>query len=200
MNRILYVVGPPHSGVTAIDLVLGEHRSVASLGDVGSSFHVFDGAERCTCGADPRDCVVWGGAFATLSAEDRLVVNAAGREVASERRLLPFLLSTAKAASYQAPFDRMFDALFAATGAEVLVDSSGTVSRAVAMLKASRHPVRVLELVTTAPRPPTGRHHLALRYDDLWRDPDWFFARTRGARRPRSRRHRRAHPGAPSAR
>lgn len=56
---IIYICGSGHSGSTLLDLVLGSHSYVVSLGEFGQFGRYFRNNELCTCGLRVRSCRFW---------------------------------------------------------------------------------------------------------------------------------------------
>jgi len=58
-NRIIYICGSGHSGSTLLDLILGSHSQIMSLGEIGQFSRYFRDNESCTCGAFVLQCEFW---------------------------------------------------------------------------------------------------------------------------------------------
>lgn len=59
MTKCLYICGAGHSGSTLLDMLLGSHSRIASLGEITNLPMDWATNNRCTCGAHVRDCDVW---------------------------------------------------------------------------------------------------------------------------------------------
>lgn len=62
--NIVYIVGVGHSGSTLLDLVLGSHSQIESMGEVRHIVHsrmTLDPGRNCPCGARIKDCAYWNG-------------------------------------------------------------------------------------------------------------------------------------------
>lgn len=59
MTKCLYICGAGHSGSTLLDMLLGSHPRVASLGEIINLPMDWATNNRCTCGAPMRDCGLW---------------------------------------------------------------------------------------------------------------------------------------------
>jgi hypothetical protein len=59
MTKCLYICGAGHSGSTLLDMLLGSHSRIASLGEIINLPMDWATNNRCTCGANVRDCEVW---------------------------------------------------------------------------------------------------------------------------------------------
>lgn len=57
--QIIYIAGSGHSGSTLLDLLLGSHSKIVSLGELGQLSRFFRDNEPCTCGASIRQCDFW---------------------------------------------------------------------------------------------------------------------------------------------
>jgi hypothetical protein len=71
----LYICGAGHSGSTLLDMLLGCHSKVASLGEISNLPMDWATNNRCTCGKHVRECELWTGVVGELSA--KLGINAA---------------------------------------------------------------------------------------------------------------------------
>ena len=61
MDALVYIASPGHTGSTILDLLLGEHPEIVSLGEVQLIDRWTADPERsCTCGAHVLDCPFWG--------------------------------------------------------------------------------------------------------------------------------------------
>jgi hypothetical protein len=147
MGTILYIAGTRHCGSTILDLLLGEHPRFASLGQVSDIYRYFDGTEECTCGQALDQCPLWGAAVAALPSGHHEAFRRDGPSVLKERQLPLFVASRAVCRGYIAPYDDLYDELLVRTGADVLVDSSKNITRAIAHVRSSRHRTVVLHLV-----------------------------------------------------
>jgi len=58
--KLLFICGGGHSGSTILDLLLGEHRAITSVGEVAELNHFLEHAEyRCQCREHPSHCPFW---------------------------------------------------------------------------------------------------------------------------------------------
>jgi hypothetical protein len=58
-TRYVYICSAGHSGSTLLDLLLGSHSRIASLGEISHLPKNLALDTRCTCGAPVRQCAVW---------------------------------------------------------------------------------------------------------------------------------------------
>jgi len=64
---LLYICGAGHSGSTLLDLLLGEHPSIVSVGEVSMLNHYLECAERiCSCTRQAHRCPFWQKVMAEL--------------------------------------------------------------------------------------------------------------------------------------
>lgn len=59
MTKCLYICGAGHSGSTLLDMLLGSHSRIASLGEIINLPMDWATNNRCTCGANMHDCELW---------------------------------------------------------------------------------------------------------------------------------------------
>ncbi len=61
MNKVVYIASLSHSGSTLIDLLLGCHPDVVSLGEIQNSITSLNRNRNiCTCGKEIIQCEIWG--------------------------------------------------------------------------------------------------------------------------------------------
>ncbi len=65
-EKTLYICSVAHSGSTIIELLLGGHPSIASLGEVSSLAHDILSNQPCTCGTPLAQCSEWKPIFAGI--------------------------------------------------------------------------------------------------------------------------------------
>jgi hypothetical protein len=118
--RVIYVAGAGHSGSTLLDVLLASHSRVASVGEIKTVGR--PPARRCTCGVRPWSaCPFW-------SEVDDLVRKRVGRS-------LPELdLGGADPERFARDNRAVFRAVTEVSGRDVVVDSSKSVGRLVALL------------------------------------------------------------------
>lgn len=126
MEKVLYIAGYGRSGSTVLDVILGNHPDVVSVGEL--TYLVDDwnaSGRRCACGASYPDCRFWGGlsGVASLSEETAQTV----RTVERRRATVPVLLDAVseRVKEKYRRFQRgLFSYLSETTGASIMVDSS----------------------------------------------------------------------------
>lgn len=64
---VVYVCSGSRCGSTVLDMFLGSHRDVASLGELNMLGKVLSVGRPCTCGQILRDCPAWRGVFDRLN-------------------------------------------------------------------------------------------------------------------------------------
>ncbi|MCS4150739.1 sulfotransferase [Salinibacter ruber] len=153
MNKILYVAGWGRSGSTVLDVILGNHPDVVSVGEV--TYLVDDwnaSGRRCACGASYTDCSFWNGLaeVESLTEETAQMV----RKVERRSATLPVLLDAISAKlkeRYRRFQQDVFSYLAETTGASIVVDSSKSAGDAAmrfyALSQIAEFDVHVLHLV-----------------------------------------------------
>lgn len=76
MTKCLYICGAGHSGSTLLDMLLGSHSRIASLGEIINLPMDWATNNRCTCGAHVRDCDVWSNVVHEFERKDGIDVTA----------------------------------------------------------------------------------------------------------------------------
>ena len=59
MIKYLYICSAGHSGSTLLDLLLGSHTRIESLGEVSHLPKNIALNTKCSCGENVRECSVW---------------------------------------------------------------------------------------------------------------------------------------------
>lgn len=59
-KKIIYIAGYGRSGSSIIALILGQHKNIISLGEIGVIFSALKHKRICTCGQKLDDCEYWG--------------------------------------------------------------------------------------------------------------------------------------------
>ncbi len=153
--RVLSIVGYGRSGSTILDIVLGNHAQILSAGELINLERSWTNDEYCSCGRRVHACSFWGSVLEALESRiSRFDPGEYGqlRRRYERARALPHLLvrSRATAGSPGAYADRMralFQALREVGGRPVIVDSSKSPERALALSLVPGIDVRVAHLV-----------------------------------------------------
>lgn len=69
MVQCLYICGAGHSGSTLLDMLLGSHSRIASLGEIINLPMDLATNSPCTCGKTVRECDLWSKVVRTLESE-----------------------------------------------------------------------------------------------------------------------------------
>jgi len=146
MKRILYIGGIGHNGSTMLDIMLGESAKVLSMGQVGALHEYLDGGQ-CACGEKLSACPLWGKVLAQLDDAEKDQLRKLGPLISGEKNFVRFVACTKLCHLYASIQDVLFRAIFHVSDADVLIDSSKNLSRAVALLRASKYNVCFLHLV-----------------------------------------------------
>lgn len=59
MAKYIYICSAAHSGSTLLDLLLGSHSRIESLGEISFLSHDIAVNNTCTCGSPVRECHIW---------------------------------------------------------------------------------------------------------------------------------------------
>ena len=133
MSRVLYIGGLGRSGSTILDMLLGDVSGVANVGEVR---HLWERGLRdnalCSCRAPFAECEFWSAvgeyAFGGFGSVDAAAMVACARAVDRHRQLPALLASPARLrvelGRYSEVLARLFTAIHAVSGAELVVDSS----------------------------------------------------------------------------
>lgn len=130
---LAYIAGYGRSGSTLLDIMLGSHPQILSLGEAGSVWDLINRQGDCTCGSAFSLCPVWGPALFQAD-EARSRSGHVQRQSVSIEGWLRGLFSVknrqvGRVDAYVTTWLRIATELGKATGARVLVDSSKTSYR-----------------------------------------------------------------------
>jgi len=154
MPTVLYVVGANRSGSTLLNTILGAHADIGAFSELCGFPGDWLKDKGCTCGQTARSCPLW------CEVHDRWV-EAIGHDVepwaASTPRWERFVAGPRLAWRARRPSQSirrhlrftqaLFDALAAATGKKVLVDSSKAPSRLAVLARIPDLDLAVVHLV-----------------------------------------------------
>lgn len=155
--RVLYIAGAGRSGSTLLDLILGNHREIASVGELAKlPSHGWVRRDYCGCGEPGHLCPFWSevrrrwlgpGEGAAALAE---VLELQG--LFERARRWPRLLAEAGDPSpellrYADLMASLYRAILAVSGRRVVVDSSKNPARAFALALSPGIDLRLLHLV-----------------------------------------------------
>jgi hypothetical protein len=158
LSKLIYIGAMMRSGSTLIDRLLGELPGVCSIGELVYMWErgILEG-NHCGCGELFYQCPFWGEVLSTAfgGMEKRDALRVAELRAAVDRtRFIPRLLAPSRGTDFRRDLDeylsyctRLYDAVRAVSGCEVIVDSSKNASFAFC-LRASRNlNLRVVHLV-----------------------------------------------------
>lgn len=69
MSKILYICSAGHSGSTLLDLMIGSHPNVTSLGEISQLPKNLSLNTECTCGKKVRECALWSKVISNLESK-----------------------------------------------------------------------------------------------------------------------------------
>lgn len=150
---VLFIVGTTRSGSTLLDMMLGAHPAMLSLGEVDAIRAWYLRDEICTCALRLGECPMWGPVLRLHGSppEARLPVPL---RVASKGRkaveYLAALMSRRSLASEDGEADRawaLLDDVARLSGRTTLVDSSKAPLRVVRLARRRPERVRLLHIV-----------------------------------------------------
>lgn len=156
--KVLFVGGMPRSGSTLFDLMVGQ---LPGHCDVGELFYMWQAGllrdQRCACGAEFTACPFWQqigekafGGWDNVSAAEIMELQ---DQVDTTPRVPQFVLRrflpthAARVSRYQEIVTRLYEAIAAVTGAEVVVDSTKRPSTALLLARAPRVDLHVVQVV-----------------------------------------------------
>lgn len=126
MNKVLYIAGYGRSGSTVLDIILGNHPEMCSVGEVVNLLDHWNApGRRCSCEKRYSACEFWGDFLPTDGAPAYL--RKAVGSIDNRRNLLPTVLgqvSTRRKEIYRTYQRRLFRYIREQSGKPIIVDSS----------------------------------------------------------------------------
>jgi len=74
-NTLVYIAADSRSGSTLLDLLIGNHSKVVSIGELRRLREHYSGNYACTCGVLFGNCNFWSAVERRLNSDDRSLVN-----------------------------------------------------------------------------------------------------------------------------
>ena len=157
---VLYIMGAPRSGSTLLDIVLGAHPDVVSVGELSRLPEAVPGGNRfCACGEHGSRCPFWHeilelwteylnrDPMASLAKHQRMFTRPI-----RFRPIPPGLTygegqPSQELRAFRAELASLYRAIAVVSGARVIVDSSKIPARAVALTQIPEIDLRVVHLV-----------------------------------------------------
>jgi hypothetical protein len=140
MKQVIFILGSGHCGSTLLDLMLDAHPSIIGVGEM----HGLKGDSLCTCGKTASECSFWSNAAKSdMNAEQQIFLSK-----------LDFLLNKPRYRSVKTK--KLIDAkdlrqtivsMYERMNAEIIVDSSKSVERALLMSDAREIEPIIIHLV-----------------------------------------------------
>ena len=156
--RIVYIGGIGRSGSTLVDRLLGQVPGVCAIGELVYTWQrgIAEG-NRCGCGEPFQQCPFWEevltAAFGGSQQVDAAHVEHL-RAAVDRARFIPWLLAPSVRPAFRGKLDeyvaygtRIYDAVRAVSGCEVIVDSSKAPSFAFCLRSSRRIDLRVVHVV-----------------------------------------------------
>ena len=153
MNKILYIAGYGRSGSTVLDVILGNHPDIVSVGELAYLLDDWGEPDRhCACGRLYRQCTFWKHLpdVVSVSEDIRRIV----RHIEKRSRTFPILSGTVnleRQREYRVFQRRLFSYIQEQSGKSIVLDSSksarDTALRFYALSKIADLDVYVLHLV-----------------------------------------------------
>lgn len=154
--KVLYIAGDGRSGSTLLDRLIGAYPGVFSCGELGNLLQSTDSAdEYCACSERARECLFWHGVMLEWSAavpgfsqdEYHILQHRYERLRSLFRPFNELSFSSRKFARYAEYTRALFTAIADLSGAGVIVDSSKSPARALALSRVPGLDLRMLHLV-----------------------------------------------------
>jgi len=170
MTKILYIAGYGRSGSTVLNIILGNHSSITSVGELSFLPEDWTNHHRvCSCGAPYHTCEFWKDLYLDQPPNPELIQLLRKMEKLSfVPRILLGLVKHKDSQAYRAYQEKLFDYAASRAKSAVVVDSSksarDTVGRFLALRRLARQDVYVLHL---------GRNGLATMESLLVTGSNW---------------------------
>lgn len=152
--KVIYIAGVGRSGSTLLDTVLGNHERIVGVGELNKLTRLgLKGRESCACGQPVEECAQWRSVIEQWQARvggwdlaQYVQLQDAIEPVNSSGVRLPHPPSS-QWERYERETRSLFEAIGAVTGKQVIVDSSKSTARALALARIDGLEVYLLHLV-----------------------------------------------------
>lgn len=143
--RVLYIMGAGHSGSTVLDIILGNHPDILSVGELSNFVRrrAING-KYCACGKPANTCQFWSNIYwewthqiGTDDVEGYLALQNAFEHFRSWFNLQKQKRRGFQSPRFQAYVERtraLFEAIRVVSGKNIVVDSSKSPVRALALV------------------------------------------------------------------
>ena len=158
--KVLYIAGVGRSGSTLLERMLGAVPGAVNTGELNAIFsRVSQQDQRCGCGEPFSECPFWrevgAEAFGGWEAVTHRISRLQPRVI--RQRHVPRLVTGIQPAGYRAELEeylevhrRLYEAVAAVSGADVLVDASKSTAQLFALQRIDGLDLRVVNLVRDA--------------------------------------------------
>ncbi len=156
--RVCYIAGAGRSGSTILNILLGNHPAAVNVGELRQLPRVIRNEELCSCGLSVASCPWWSQVIASWSVATRL--EGAGSDpldaLAAAQLRFERIRSAVRGGwkTDSAPFVEyssltrcLLETIHRAAGGRIVVDSSKTPARALALARVEGIELRVIHLV-----------------------------------------------------
>jgi len=149
--KILYIAGLAHSGSTYLSRVLNQHSDIFSSGEIVFLPSSTSGSISCDCtGNDGSECEFWPDVLNRISFSEQQITRTARLSMDRRWEWIKAITQSFEDEAEQA-FSRLnrtfFNAVSSESDADVIIDASKTIWRALPLWKSLPEHVHVLHLV-----------------------------------------------------
>lgn len=148
---VLYIAGYGRSGTTLLSIALEQHPALFSAGEIHElTRHAWSQNTFCSCGLHLQECAFWAGVMRRWlpAGNEKFLEDYVGLQKKFEPlSVLPSKAGGAAFDRFAAPTARLFQEIAAASGKNLIVDSSKMPGRAAALARMPGLNVYVVHLV-----------------------------------------------------
>ena len=137
MKTIVFIIGGGHSGSTILDMALGSSPNAFSLGEICYLPKEVKNNTPCVCGKKIQQCPFWLGVNEIMKNRHSIdFMNAPDSLHLMDEKILkrfqktPKILRRSRSETAGVHSQKLYDAIFEKSNAEILIDSSKTFQRA----------------------------------------------------------------------
>ena len=138
--KVIYVLGCGRSGTTILDILLGNHSGIFSVGELNNYFYAWSTKSFCSCGSRVTNCKIWKNIgkniFDCGSEYDPIKMNDYQFNMERNRYILKQVMglySKANHLQYKLFTQNIFKELQEKSYCNTMIDSSKSAGRAVAL-------------------------------------------------------------------
>ena len=152
--KVIYIVGCGRSGTTIMDILLGNHVGLLSVGELIHAHDNWNEDKLCSCGANLKKCDVWGDVgvefFEYNSENSYYNIIKRQKDIEKQSSIVKHIFGfypKSVVQNYHSYVYGVFEMLKKKSSSSQIIDSSKSIGRCLLLLKNKKLNVKVIHLV-----------------------------------------------------